>query len=245
MENMETDNLKQELIIGLETSPDLEILREMMEVGVMYGHKKTKTHPKFKPFIYTTRNNIEIIDLTQTLSVLKTAIEVLKNWIKDGKMVLISAVQPAAKEAVAKLVEKFNFPYVNERWIGGLLTNFKAVSQRIEYFKKIQADFEKGEFDKYTKKERMMINRNIHRMRKNFSGLQNLSKLPDMLFVIDPSLKNHTTAIREARKMKIPVMAILDSDDNPDLIDYPIYANDHAKTSIDWIINRIIEKLQV
>jgi len=223
---------------------NLEVFKEMMKSGLMYGHKKSKTNPRFRPYIYTTRNGIEIIDLAQTLPALESAIEFMKQQIKEGKLILLVASQSAAKEAKENLGKKFNFPYINEKWIGGLLTNFKVISQRIEYFKKIQADWEKGEFDKYTKKERIMINRNIHRMKKMFTGLENLTKLPDVIFIIDPSLKGHTTAVREARRMKIPIVAILDSDDDPDLIDFPIPANDHAKISIDWIMNRIINSLE-
>jgi len=235
----ETQDLQQELTASSVNEEDLITVREMMKVGLMYGHKKSKTNPKFKRYIFGTRNGVEIIDLSQTLSALDSWIEILKNELKQGKSVLIVATQPAATEAVENLAKKFNFSFINDRWIGGLLTNFKVVGQRLEYFKKIQSDFEKGEFDKYTKKERVMINRNIFRMRKMFTGLENLVRLPDIIFVIDPSLKGHTTAIREAKRMKIKVAAILDSDDDPDLVNWQIPANDHAKMSIDWIINRI------
>ncbi len=234
---------KDDLIPEDVPAENLEIIREMMKAGLMYGHKKSKTNPKFKRYIYANRNGIEIIDLVQTLSALDNSTKFLKNQVKEGKSILLVATQPAAKEAVENLAKKFNFSCINERWIGGLLTNFKVISGRLEYFKKIQSDLEKGEFDKYTKKERVMINRNIFRMKKMFTGLENLLRLPDIIFVIDPSLKGHTTAIHEAKRVKIPVMAILDSDDNPDLIDWPIPVNDHAKMSIDWMINKIIEKL--
>lgn len=232
---METQDLQDEA--------NLEVIREMMKAGLMYGHKKSKTNPKFKHYIHTTRNEIEIIDLAQTLSALESAIEFIKQQIKEGKVVLLVASQPAAKEAVENLAKKFNFSYINEKWIGGLLTNFKVISQRLEYFKKVQADFERGEFDKYTKKERVMINRNIYRMKKMFTGLENLTKLPDVIFIVDLSLKGHTTAVREARRIKIPIVAVLDSDDDPDSVNFPIPANDHAKMSIDWIMNKISEKL--
>jgi len=241
-ENDEKEELTPE-DFSQDNQHDLEIFKEMMKSGLMYGHKKSKTQPRFKPYIYTTRNGIEIIDISQTLSLLEQAVGFIKQQIKEGKLILLVASQPAAKEAKENFAKKFNFPYINEKWIGGLLTNFKVISQRIEYFKKIQSDWEKGEFEKYTKKERVMINRNIHRMKKMFTGLENLTKLPDAIFMIDPSLKGHTTAVREARRIKIPIIAILDSDDNPDLVDFPIPANDHAKISIDWILKRIEEKL--
>jgi len=240
----EIEQENEELLPPDLSGENTRLFREMMEAGLMYGHKKSKTNPKFKPYIHITRNEIEIIDLAQTLSALESAAKFIKQQIKEGKIILVVATQPAAREAAEKLAKKFNFSYINEKWIGGLLTNFKIISQRIEYFKRIQNDFEGGGFDKYTKKERLMINRNIHRMRKMFTGLENLTRIPDMIFVIDPTLKGHTTAIREARKMKISIAAILDSDDDPDLVNYPIPANDHAKMSIDWMINKLIERLE-
>ncbi len=240
---MENQDLQQELTASSVSEADFAIIKEMMLAGLMYGHKKSKTNPKFKQYIHTNRNDVEIIDSAQTLSALESATEFMKQQIKEEKLFLLVATQAAAKEAIENLAKKFNFSYINEKWIGGLMTNFKSVSQRIEYFKKAQADFERGAFEKYTKKERVVINRNIHRMEKMFIGLKNLIKLPDVIFIVDPSLKGHMTAIREARKIKIPIVAVLDSDDDPDLVNYPIPANDHTKSSIDWIINKIIEKL--
>lgn len=240
----ENQDLQQELTASSVSEEDLTTVREMMKVGLMYGHKKSKTNPKFRKYIFGTRNGVEIIDLSQTLSALESWIEFLKNELKQGKTVLIVATQPAAREAIENLAKKFNFSFINDRWIGGLLTNFKVVGQRLEYFKKLQSDFEKGEFDKYTKKERVMINRNIFRMTKMFTGLENLTRLPDIIFIIDPSVKGHNTAIREAKIMRIKVAAILDSDDDPDLVKWPIPANDHAKMSIDWLINKISNSLE-
>lgn len=240
---MENQNLQEELAASTASAEDLATLKDMMKVGLMYGHKKSKTNPKFKHFILATRNGVEIIDLAQTLSALDSLIEFLKNELKQSKSVLIVATHPAAREAIENLAKKFNFSYINDRWIGGLLTNFKVIGNRIEYYKKTKNDLEKGEFDKYTKKERVMVNRDVERMGKMFTGLENLTKLPDLVFVIDPSLKGHNTAIREARRTGIPVAAILDSDDDPNLVNWSVPANDHAKVSIEWIINKIIEKL--
>lgn len=243
-QDLQQEQQGQELIAEPVNEADLSTLREMMEAGLMYGHKKSKTNPKFKRYIHTNRNDLEIIDLEQTLSALESAVEFMGKQMKEGKSILLVATQPAAKEAIENLAEKFNFSRINEKWIGGLLTNFKVVSQRIEYFKKVQTDLEKGDFEKYTKKERLVINRNIHRMKKMFTGLENLTKLPDVIFMIDPSLKGHTTAVREAKRINLPIVAILDSDDDPDLVNYPIPANDHAKSSIDWIIERIANSLE-
>ena len=223
---------------------ELEAVKEMMRAGLMYGHRKAKTNPKFKQYIYGARNGVEIIDLSQTITALAKAAEFLKSQIKEGKLVLVVATQAAAKDAVDLLAEKFKFSRIYERWAGGLLTNFGVISKRIEYLKRIEADLQSGKLDKYTKKEKVMINREIERMKKLFGGLRDLTRLPDLLFVIDPSIKGHTTAIHEAKITKVPVMAILDSDDDPTVVEWPIPANDHSKMSIDWVINKIIAKLQ-
>jgi len=241
---MESQEIEQSLKNKTTGKQDLQVLEEMIKAALMYGHKKTRTNPKFKPFIFVNRNNVEIIDLNLTLDKLEQAIEFLKNKTKEKATILVVATQPAAREAIEKLTKEFNFSYINSRWIGGLLTNFNILSKRIEYFKKVQADFEKGEFEKYTKKERQKINKNILKMKKLFGGLENLSKKPDVVFIIDPSIKGHRTAVREANRIGVPIVAILDSDDDPNLVAYPIPANDHAKISIDWLINKIIEKLK-
>lgn len=223
---------------------DVAIIKEMIKAGVAYGHKKTKTNPKFKNFIFMTRNGMEVIDLSKTLPMAEEAAQFLKSQIKEGKLVLFVATQPAAWEAVESLAKKLNMPYVKNKWIGGLITNFKILSGRIENYKKTQAGMEKGEYDKYTKKERVMINKDIAKMKGMFGGLENYTKFPDALFIIDASIKGHNTAIREALKMKVPIIGIIDSDDNPEIINYPIPANDHAKMSIEWIINKIQSVLE-
>ena len=241
---MENQDLEQGLVVEVIDEKELEAVKEMMRAGLMYGHRKAKTNPKFKQYIYGVRNGVEIIDLSQTITALAKAAEFLKSQIKEDKLVLVVATQAAAKDAVDLLAEKFKFSRIYERWAGGLLTNFGVISKRIEYLKRIEADLQSGKLDKYTKKEKVMINREIERMKKLFGGLRDLTRLPDLLFVIDPSIKGHTTAIHEAKITKVPVMAILDSDDDPTVVEWPIPANDHSKMSIDWVINKIIAKLQ-
>ncbi len=236
----EKDDDLSALTLKAEISPaELEIFQEMTKLGIMYGHNKSKTNPKFKPYIFSNRGGVEIIDLAQTSSGISAAADFLREKTQAGGNVLIVATQPAAREAITKLSEKFNFSFINNRWLGGLLTNFRIVSQRIEKYKNTKFGMEKGAFEKYTKKERGVIAKNLEKMERNFSGLENLVKLPEAMFVIDPSAKGHMIAVREAKKMKIPVVAIIDNDDNPDLAEYPIPGNDHAKTSIDWILEKI------
>lgn len=232
-----------EEIIKTVSEEELKIIKEMINAGLMYGHKKSKTDPAFKQFIFATRNGIEMIDLTKTLNLIEAAAKFLSEQIKENKTVLLVATQPAGWEAIIDFAKKFNLPYIKNRWIGGLITNFKIIFQRLEYFRKIEADMAAGEFDKYPKKEKVIISRSIHRMKEMFEGLENLTKPIDALFVVDPSLKGHKTAIQEAKIKNLPVVAVVDSDDNPTEIDYPIPANDHAKMSIEWIISKIAEKI--
>lgn len=239
-------NIAEEMIKeedALEPKADLETLQDMMMSGVMYGHIKSKTNPKFKNYIFVTRTGMEIIDLVKTLSEIDKAAEFLANQIKENKMVLFVSTQPAAADAIEEFAKKLNFPYVKNRWIGGLMTNFKVISKRIENYKKMMKDLESGAFEKYTKKERVMINKDIERMKNNFGGLETLTKIPDVVFVVDSAIKGHNTAIREAKRMGIPIVGIIDSDDNPEIINYPIPANDHSKNSIEWIINRINQRI--
>jgi len=246
MEITETKNSKTEEIaeeIAQESSEEgvnLETLKEMAEAGLMYGHKKTRTQPKFKPYIFMTRNGIEIIDLAKTVKAVDEAAEFLAEQIKEKKTILIVATQPAGWEAAQILAKKFGLPLIKNKWIGGLITNFKVIYSRLEYYRNVKQGMEKGEYEKYTKKERVTINKDLERMGKMFEGLDNLGKVPDVLFVIDTSLKTHMTAVREARIKNLPIVAIIDSDDNPELVTYPIPANDHSKSSIEWVVNRMI-----
>lgn len=210
------------------------IFKEMLEAGVFYGHKKTKTHPKMKPYIFSSRNNIEFIDLNATLLALDKVKDFLKEKISQGAVMLMVATQPAAQEIVENFAQKYNFPYVIQRWLGGTLTNFNIINQRITYYLDMKAKKEQGELDKYTKKERLRIGQELTKMGKVFGGLVNLKKLPDILFVIDT--EEHRTAVKEANRLSIPVVAIMSTDCNPTTADYPIPANDHSKTAIEWIM---------
>lgn len=228
-----------------ETGANDALLVEMMQAGIHYGHKKSKTNPKMKPYIFGVRSDIELIDLNATLSALEKAVNFLKEVKAKGGLVLLVATQPAAREIILHLAEKFNYPYVVNRWLGGTMTNFKVIRKRTEYFQQLKKDKESGNLDKYTKKERLKISENIDKMKILFSGLETLTRLPDAVVVVDINL--HDTAVREARRSKIPVVALVHTDADPTLIDYPIPANDNAKSSIDWILKRIeseIEKVE-
>jgi small subunit ribosomal protein S2 len=200
----------------------------------LLGTKKTKTHPQMKPYIFSTRNGIELIDLQATLAALDKARNFIKEKISQKGIILMVATQPAAQKIIEKFAQKYNFPYMTERWLGGTLTNFKVIHQRMNYYLDLKKKKEQGELGKYTKKEQLKINKELAKMEKTFSGLVNLDKLPDILLVIDP--EEHRTAVREANRLSIPVVAIMSTDCDPTLITYPIPANDHSRASIEWLL---------
>jgi len=219
-----------------------DMVAEMAEVGVIFGHKKSKTHPRMKPYIGGNKNEIELIDPEATFLGLQKAISFFKESVKKGGLMLLVGTDAPAKEGIGNFASIFSFPYVVTRWLGGTLTNFSAISSRLKYFLDLKERKEKGELSKYTKKERQEFDKDIGKMTKTFGGLTKLSRLPDIIFVVD--IKTHKTAILEAHKMKIPIIAIVDTDDDPTLVDYPIFANDHNKQSIEWVFNKIIEEVK-
>lgn len=224
---------------------DEATLLEMAKAGVLYGHKKNRRNPKFNEYIFTTRNGVEVIDLAKTVKSIDFVSTVLKKAIETKRNILIVGTQPASRDAVMALSEALGeCPFVVNKWIGGLVTNFGNISKRIEYFKKQRLGLAENKFEGYTKKEKLMIAKEVTKMQEKFFGFENLSAVPDMVFVIDGSIKGHETAIHEAKIKKAKVIGIIDSDDNPDDFDYFVPANDHARSSINWVINRIISNLK-
>lgn len=215
-----------------------EIVKEMANMGVIFGHKKSKTHPKMKPFIGGQRNEIALIDPEATLDGLDKAISFLNERIAQSGLILLVGTSSAAKDGIKNFASEFKFPYVISRWLGGTLTNFKMINQRQIYYQELKAKKESGEFSKYTKKEQLQFNEQIKKMANFFDGLENLKRIPDGIFIVD--IKEHETALREARQLGIPIIAIVDTDDDPTLVNYPIFASDRAKPSIEWVIGKII-----
>jgi len=219
-----------------------ELIKEMANLGVIFGHKKSKTHPRMRPYIGLSRNEIEILDPQATLTSLAKAIEFMKEKIKSGGLIISVGTLPAMREAIKEFSVKFNLPYVTTRWLGGTLTNFKVIGQRLAYYQDLKAKKESGELGKYTKKEQLKFNEQIKKLSQVFDGLINLKRLPDAVFVVD--IDEHDTAVREARRLNIPVIAVIDSDDDPELVDYPVFASDHTKSSIEWIMAKIKEGIE-
>ncbi|MEK7191998.1 MAG: 30S ribosomal protein S2 [Patescibacteria group bacterium] len=221
---------------------DPVLSEEMVKAGVLYGRKKSKTHPRMKKFINAVRNGISIVDLAATLSTLESAGEFLKEVAKKQGVVLVVGTRPAAQQAVENFAKKSGLLYVIKRWLGGTLTNFKTISSRIQFFTKLKADKAAGKLEKYTKKEQVNFDKQIDKLTIFFSGLENMTKLPDVLLVVD--INEHETAVREANRLKIPVIGITNTDSDPESIAYPIPANDNGMASINWILNRLSTKIE-
>ena len=219
-----------------------ELILEMANQGVLSGHNKSRTHPKMKRYIGAMRNEIEIFKPEATLNTLNKAAAFLKEIMAKKGLVLIIGTEPAAHESVIKLSNQFNFPRVITRWLGGTLTNFTIMKERLSYYQNLKLKKERGELSKYTKKEQSIFGKELNKLSEKFEGLLKLERLPDAIFVINGV--SHQTAIREAKKVNIPVIAIIDSNNNPDGISYPIVANDHARASINWVVDRILGIIQ-
>ncbi|KKU90803.1 MAG: 30S ribosomal protein S2 [Candidatus Jorgensenbacteria bacterium GW2011_GWA1_48_11] len=214
----------------------------MVKAGVIYGHKKSKTHPRMRPFIAGNRNEIELLDPEAIFGGLAKAILFLKEKVKAGGSVLLVGTNPAAKSSVLSFAQGFKLPYVVTRWLGGTLTNFAVLNKRKQYYNDLKVKKESGALAKYTKKEQLEFSNEITKLAKFFDGLENLARLPDAIFIVD--IKEHETAFREAKKTNVPVVAILDTDDDTDDVAYPIFANDHSKSSIEWVMEKIKEGIK-
>jgi len=220
---------------------DAEI-QKMLEAGMHFGHRHSKTHPKMTPFVYGSRNTIDLINPLKTKECLEEALNFLKKQKEKKSLILFVGTKISAKNLIKELAEELSMPYVNERWLGGTLTNFEVISKRINYLKEMEEKRNTGKLDDYKKKERAMINQEIARIERKVSGLKNLSRLPDVLFVVD--IEKEKLAIKEANKKKIPIVGICDTNGNPDSVDYPIPANDDTVSSLKYILDKVKEVLK-
>ena len=219
--------------------PEIE---EMMKAGVHLGHAKSKNHPAMQPYLFGVRNTISLIDLIKTKEKLAQALDFIKEVASKGGLVLLVGTRPAARKVIEEVSRNFQMPYFTERWIGGTLTNFKMISKRVEYMETLEKEKAAGELEKYTKKERMQKEEEIVRLKKIFDGLRPMKRLPNALFVVD--INEDSTAVREARRMKIPVVALCGTNSNADLINYLIPANDDALPAVRYMVGRIGEAME-
>lgn len=211
----------------------------MLKAGMHFGHRTSKWHPKMAPFIFTSRNGVHIIDLTKTAQKLEEALNFIKKNVSEGKAVLFVGTKDQVKAEMKAMSIEAGVPYVTEKWLGGFLTNFPVIKKLIKKYKDLQEKKMTGKLDKYTKKERLDIDREISKLEARVGGLVDLNKIPDAMFIWD--IKKEKTALAEAKKKNIPVIAVCDTNVNPDGIDYIIPANDDASKTIKLVMNTVKE----
>jgi len=214
---------------------------ELLDAGAHFGHLKRKWNPNMAPYIFMERNGIHIIDLYKTIAKIDEAAAAIKQISKSGKRILFVATKKQAKELVAELVRPTNMPYVTERWPGGMLTNFATIRKAVKKMSSIDKLMVSPAFLGISKRERLQITRERAKLEKNLGSIADLNKLPSAVFVVD-IMKEHI-AIAEARKLNIPTFAIVDTNSDPNLVDFPIPANDDASKSIALIIKKMIEAI--
>lgn len=205
-------------------------MREMLEAGAHFGHQTHRWNPKMKKFIFAPRNGIHIIDLQQTVGLLNKAYDYIVDTVAHGGKILFVGTKKQAQEIVVQEALRAGQYYVNNRWLGGMLTNFKTVKQSVDRMRAIEEMAKDGTFEKLPKKEVFGLTRELAKLEKNLSGVKDMSKLPKAVFIIDPNLEK--IAVDEARKLGLPVIATLDTNCDPDMINYPIPANDDSIRSV-------------
>lgn len=214
-------------------------MRTLLETGVHFGHRTNKWNPKMADFIFTARNGIHIIDLQQTLANLNEYYDMIRDLIADGGTVLFVGTKRQAQETIEEQANRCGMGYVNTRWLGGTLTNFRTIRSRIETLKKLETDRDSGQFDKLTKKEAMMNERKIEKLQERLGGLRDAKRMPDLLIIVDT--ERETTAVHEANILRIPVLGIIDTNGDPDVVDYIIPGNDDAMRSIRLLVSALAD----
>ena len=212
-------------------------MKSLLEAGVHFGHQKRRWNPKMKRYIFTHRNGIHIIDLQKTLNLVEEAASFLTDVAASGKKILLVGTKKQAQDTIVMEAERSNSLHISNRWLGGTLTNFKTIQTRIDYLVDLEARREQGEFESLTKKESLKIDEKINKLNRNLSGIKDMTEMPGAMFIID--VGREEIAVTEANRVGIPIVAIVDSDCDPDLIDYPIPGNDDAIRSVRLITKRM------
>jgi small subunit ribosomal protein S2 len=214
-------------------------MKDLLEAGVHFGHQTQRWNPKMDKYIYDSKNGIHILDLRITYEAVEHAQQYVQKLVANSGKVLFVGTKPQAQQVIEEQASRAGMPYVNFRWLGGMLTNFKTIIKRVVYLKELISLEETGEINSYTKPERLRIRKEIEKLQKSLGGIVNLNKLPEALFVVD--LGNESTAITEAQKLGIPVIGLADSNVNPEGVDIVIPGNDDAIRSIEIITSAIAD----
>ncbi len=214
--------------------PSSVTMKQLLEMGVHFGHRTQKWNPKMAPYIFIQRNGIHIIDLQQTITNLNNYYDMVRDIVRDGGTVLFVGTKRQAQETIAQEAARCKMPYINTRWLGGTLTNWRTIRDRIDTLKKLESRREKGDFDLLTKREALILSRKIEKLQERLGGIRDMRRLPEMIVVVDT--RRESTGVKEANILNIPVLALLDTNCDPDVIDYVIPGNDDAMRSIKLII---------
>ncbi len=214
-------------------------MKALLETGVHFGHRTGRWNPKMKPYIFTERNGIHIIDLQQTIVLINDAYELVRDVVADGGEIIFVGTKRQAQETISQEASRSGQPYVNQRWLGGTLTNWQTIRQRIDYLKKLETRRDAGEFDLLKKRERLRFEREINKLNMRLGGVRNMNGLPKLMFVVD--VNSEETAVREANVLGIPIIALVDSNSDPDLIAHLIPSNDDAIRAIKLITSKMAD----
>jgi small subunit ribosomal protein S2 len=214
-------------------------MKQLLEAGVHFGHQTRRWNPKMQPFIFMDRNGIHIIDLQQTVSRLNDAYKFVEQLVADGGTLLFVGTKKQAQEAVAEEAKRCGMYYVNQRWLGGMLTNFQTIQSRIRYLKDLEARRDNGDFERLPKKEVQRLQDDINRLERTLGGIKDMRRLPNALFIVDT--RKERTAVLEARRLEIPIIALADTNCDPDEMDFPIPANDDAIRAVRLLCAKIAD----
>jgi small subunit ribosomal protein S2 len=219
----------------------LPTIEQMLQAGMHFGHSTGKWHPKMKPYIFTERKGVYIIDLAKSQKMLGSALEFMENLARESKTILFVGTKNQVKKDLRAAAEAVDMPYISEKWSGGIITNFPIIKKMINKYKGLQEEKALGKLDRYTKKERSDFDKEIKRLETKVGGLTGLNKLPDALFIWD--IKKEKTALNEARIKNIPIVAVCDTNSNPELVNYVIPGNDDASKTVKLIMDCVKENL--
>ena len=214
-------------------------MKQLLETGVHFGHRTQRWNPKMARYIYTQRNGVHIIDLQQTVKSLEKAYALVRDIVAKGDQVLFVGTKRQAQESIPQEADRCKMPYVSHRWLGGTLTNWRTIKKRIDHLKALEARRDAGEFSLLTKKEALMLNREIEKLNARLGGLREMERLPGIVFIID--VKNELTAVKEADRIGIPIVAVVDTNCDPDRIDHVIPGNDDAIRAIRLMASKIAD----
>ena len=219
--------------------PDTATIKQLLEAGSHFGHQTGRWHPRMKRYIFTKRNGIHIIDLEKTAVMLDKACDIIRDVVAEGGTILFVGTKKQAQESVEEEAKRCGMYYVNLRWLGGMLTNFSTIQDRIDHLVRLEDQQARGEFERFSKKEVLKLGEEIARLNRQMGGFKEMTRLPSALFIIDPIKEK--IALAEAKRVGIPVVAIVDTNCNPEEIDYPIPANDDAIRGIKLICSKIAD----